>query len=619
VDYEVGSAERDAVGTGSPGADVAAVPDADCEGVSAESELPGGREAPWRRGVRALVARTLSSRSPAQALEPLVQVHLEAHPKADVQMLRQAYEIAERAHRGQYRKSGEPFITHPLAVGTILAELGMDTTTLVAALLHDVVEDTEWTLEQVRDYFGGDVAYLVDGVTKLDKLAFGPDAEAETIRKMIVATGRDLRVLVIKLADRLHNMRTLRHVPKHKQERKARETLEVLVPLADRLGIHMLKREIEDIGLTYLDPERYGEIAAHVSARARRRRDYLGAAISLVRADLREAKIRAAVTDRPRHYYAIYKEMTASGGSPDFYDRMRLLVVVSGEIEECYATLGAVHGRWNPVPGRFKDFIATPKFNMYQSLHTTVVGPEAEIIEVMIRTEEMHRTAEYGVAAHFGRMCGKDGRSASDPRTPDALDWLQRLLNWQSETADPGEFLESLRIDLSDDEVRVFTPKGEALLLPKGSTPVDFAYGLRTYVGHRCIGARVNGRLVPLSVVLSEGDVVEILISPSEYPGPSREWMDFVKSPRARIKIRQWFGSQTRDLAIETGKEAISDALRRHGLPLDYPLPLAMIAVDLEYGDLDSFYAAVGENRVDAGAVVGRLAALAGEPDGGAR
>jgi guanosine-3',5'-bis(diphosphate) 3'-pyrophosphohydrolase len=609
VDSDVGSAERDMVGPGLPGARVADDA-ADHDAGTPDSELPTGRDAPRRRGVRALVARTLSNRGSAQALEPLVQVHLDAHPKADVAMLRRSYEIAERMHRGQYRKSGEPYITHPLAVATILAELGMDTTTLVAALLHDVVEDTDYTLDQVRQSFGRDVAHLVDGVTKLDRVKFGDAAEAETIRKMIVATGQDLRVLVIKLADRLHNMRTLRHVPPHKQKRKARETLEVLVPLADRLGIHLLKREIEDLALTFTDPDQYGEIAAHVSARAARRREYLGAAVAQIEADLREAKIKAAVADRPRHYFAIHREMVASGGAADFYDRMRVLIVISGEVEDCYATMGAVHARWAPVPGRFKDFIATPKFNMYQSLHTTVIGPESEIIEVMIRTDAMHRTAEYGVAAHLDRV-DKAAKCAVDANTADDLDWLQRLLNWQSETDDPGEFLESLRIDLSDDEVRVFTPKGDALLLPKGSTPVDFAYALRTYVGHRCIGARVNGRLVPLSVTLTEGDVVEILISPSEYPGPSVEWMSFVKSPRAKIKIRQWFGSQNRDYAIETGKEAISEALRAHGLPLDYPLPMAMLAADLEYSDLDSFYAAVAENRVDAQAVVERLATLA--------
>jgi GTP pyrophosphokinase len=614
VDSEVGSAHSDAVGTAAPGADRMDRAQHDPGGPGPEG---GGREAPRRRGVRALVARTLSNRGTAQALalEPLVQVHLEAHPKADVAMLGRAYAIAERMHRGQCRKSGEPYITHPLAVATILAELGMDTTTLAAALLHDVVEDTDYRLEQVRESFGPDVAHLVDGVTKLDKVEFGAAAEAETVRKMIVATGRDLRVLVIKLADRLHNMRTLRHVAPHKQQRKARETLDVLVPLADRLGIHLIKREIEDMILTYIDPDQYGEIAAHVSARAARRQEYLRPVIAQVRRDLREAKIKATVEDRPRHFFAIYREMTATGGAADFYDRMRLLIVIDGEVEDCYATMGAVHARWTPLPGRFKDFIAMPKFNMYQSLHTTVVGPESEIIEVMIRTRSMHRTAEYGIAAHFDRTGGKAAHNTADSSTADALDWLQRLLNWQSETADPGEFLESLRIDLGDDEVLVFTPKGDGVSLPKGSTPVDFAYALRTYVGHRCIGARVNGRLVPLSVTLSEGDVVEVLISPSEYPGPSEEWMDFVKSPRARIKIRQWFGSQNRDYAIETGKEAVCEAMRQHGLPADFPLPIAMIAADLQYADLDSFYAAVGENRVDAHAVVKRLASLAGERD----
>jgi GTP diphosphokinase / guanosine-3',5'-bis(diphosphate) 3'-diphosphatase len=587
----------------------AAVPDA----RAAPEESPGsGRDVHRRRGVRTLVARTLSSRASAQALEPLIQAHREAHPKADLRMLRQAYETAERMHRGQRRKSGEPYITHPLAVATILAELRMDTTTLAAALLHDVVEDTDYTLEQVRERFGADVAHLVDGVTKLDKVQFGAAAEAETVRKMIVATARDLRVLVIKLADRLHNMRTLRHVPRHKQESKARATLEVLVPLADRLGIHLVKRELEDLVLYYLAPDAHGEIAAHVSARAARRHEYLRGVTSAVRADLQEARIKAAVTSRPRHYFAIHREMLTSGGGADFYDRMRVLIVVSGDVEECYATLGAVHARWTPVLGRFKDFIATPKFNMYQSLHTTVVGPEAEIIEVLIRTEEMHRNAEYGIAAHFDRAAR--GQRAGEGGNAEDLDWLQRLLGWQQETADPGEFLEALRTDLGDEDVLVFTPTGSSVSLPEGSTPVDFAYALRTHMGHRCIGARVNNRLVPLSVTLRNGDVVEVLISPSEYPGPSEEWLEFVQSPRARIKIRQWFASESRDHAIEGGKDVVAEALREHHLPLDYPLPLALLVSDLEYGDMDAFYAAVGEGRVDTGALIRRLADLSGEP-----
>src|SRR6266508_645929 len=389
---------------------------------------PNAQSQQHRRRVRDRLARRLVT-APRQSavrpvLEPLLAIHRGAHPKVDARLLQRGYDLADQRHRGQLRKSGEPYITHPLAVATILAELGMDTTTLAAALLHDVVEDTDYTLEQVEGSFGVDVAHLVDGVTKLDKVEFGAAAEAETIRKMIVATGRDLRVLVIKLADRLHNMRTLRHVPRHKQERKARETLEVLVPLADRLGIHLIKREIEDIVLTYLDPDGYGRIAAHVRARSARRREYLGSVIAQVEDDLREAKIKATVTDRPRHYFAIYKEMTASGGAADFYDRMRLLTVISGEVEDCYATLGAVHARCAPVPGRFKDFIAMPKFNMYQSLHTTVIGPESQIIEVMIRTESMHRTAEYGIAAHFDRLPGKGARNAADANTADHLNWL---------------------------------------------------------------------------------------------------------------------------------------------------------------------------------------------------
>ena len=420
------------------------------------------------------------------------------YPKADVRLLHAAYEVAEREHRGQQRTSGEPFITHPVAVATILAELGMDTTTLVAALLHDTVEDTGYTLEQTREDFGDEITHLVDGVTKLDKMEFGHAAEAETIRKMIVAMALDLRVLIIKLADRLHNMRTLRFQPAHKQQRTARATLEVLAPLANRLGLQVIRRDLEDLAFATLYPAEHDEIVRVVDQRDPGRREHVAMLVRQIAADLRSAKTKATVTPHPRHYYSIYQTMLERG-SREIHDPDRILVVVAGGPSDCYIALGAVHGRWHPVPGRFKDFIAAPKLNGYQSLHTGVIGPGDEPVEVHIRTEAMHRTAEYGVVAQAREAARSRRANGQGDATgnSDDLVWLHRLLDWQRAVSDPGEFLESLRSDLSDHEVLVFTPKGDALTLPAGATPVDMAYALRTELGHHCIGARVNGQLVP--------------------------------------------------------------------------------------------------------------------------
>jgi GTP pyrophosphokinase len=538
-------------------------------------------------------------------LEPLIKTVRSTHPKADIRLIERAYDVAAHHHRDQKRKSGDPYITHPLAVATILAELGMNQETLCAALLHDTVEDTAYTLDELRGEFGDEVAALVDGVTKLDKVKYGDAAEAETVRKMVVAMARDIRVLVIKLADRLHNMRTLRYLPRVKQERKARETLEIFAPLAHRLGMNTLKWELEDLAFATMYPKRFDEIARLVSDRAPDRDTYLQAVIEHVATDLREAKIKATVTGRPKHYYSIYQKMIARDvGFDDIYDLVGIRVLVDS-VRDCYAALGSIHARWNPVPGRFKDYIAMPKFNMYQSLHTTVIGPDGKTVELQIRTWGMHRRAEYGVAAHWKyKEETVAGRKAAD------MQWLRQLLDWQQETADPAEFLETLRFDLSVSEVFVFTPKGDVIALPQGATPVDFAYAIHTEVGHRCIGARVNGRLVPLESTLDNGDTIEVFTSKSPDAGPSRDWLTFVKSPRARNKIRHWFSKERRETAIESGKDAIARAMRKQNLPLQRMMSgeaLLALAREQRYPDVSALYAAVGEGHLSAQSVVQKL------------
>ena len=584
---------------------------------------PGGTGgAASAAGVRRRLARLGAQRGGTinPELEPLIKTVRATHPKADVRLIERAYDVAARWHRGQKRKSGDPYITHPLAVTTILAELGMNHETLCAALLHDTIEDTAYTLVELRSEFGEDIAALVDGVTKLDKLKYGEAAEAETVRKMVVAMSRDIRVLVIKLADRLHNMRTLRYLPREKQERKSRETLEIFAPLAHRLGMNTIKWELEDLSFATMFPKRYDEIARMVSERAPRRDVFLQDVVEDVSHDLREAKIKATVTGRPKHYYSIYQKMIARNVEFDeIYDLVGIRVLVDS-VRDCYAALGTIHARWNPVPGRFKDYIAMPKFNMYQSLHTTVIGPEGKPVELQIRTWGMHRRAEYGVAAHWKykeetvagvrRKESKDGQG-----TAGDMAWLRQLVDWQKETADPAEFLESLRFDLAASEVYVFTPRGEVIALPQGATPVDFAYAIHTEVGHRTIGARVNGRLVPLESALDNGDTVEIFTSKAQEAGPSRDWLNFVKSARARNKIRHWFSKERREAAIESGKDSIARALRKQGLPLQRLASgdaLLAVARDLRYTDVSALYAAVGDRHVSAQSIVAKLVRSAG-------
>ncbi len=577
---------------------------------------PGGG-----RGMRARLAR-MGSRSPSSnpVLESLFRAVRANHPKADLALLERAYTTAERLHGTQMRKSGDPYITHPLAVTTILAGIGMTEPTLVAALLHDTVEDTPYTLEECRRDFGDEVAQLVDGVTKLDKVVYGDSAQAETIRKMIVAMSRDIRVLVIKLADRLHNMRTLRYVPQKSQERTARETLDIYAPLAHRLGMNTIKWELEDLAFATLHPKIYDEIVRMVAERAPSRDQFLAEVITQVEKDLREAKIKATVTGRPKHYYSIYQKMIVGGRDfSDIYDLVGIRILVE-EDRDCYGVLGVLHSRWNPVLCRFKDYVAMPKFNMYQSLHTTVIGPQGKPVEMQIRTFGMHRRAEYGVAAHWKYK--EDGRTGADTDKRgdvDDMTWVRQLLDWQSEVEDPGEFLESLRFEINQTETYVFTPRGDVIALPSGSTPVDFAYAVHTEVGHHTIGSRVNGRLVPLESTLENGDVVEVFTSKAANAGPSRDWLKFVKSQRARSKIRQWFTKERREEAIEHGKDEIAKLMRKEGLPLQRLLShesLSQVAEHFRLADVSALYAAVGEGNLGAQAVVRKVIELHGGDEG---
>ena len=557
---------------------------------------------------------TVGARSGYPELEPLFRTVKQFHPKTDLRLLERSYETARLLHKDQLRRSGEPYITHPLAVATILAELGMTGPTLAAALLHDTVEDTEYTLDALTSDFGDEVGRLVDGVTKLDRVTYGKTSAAETVRKMVVAMARDIRVLVIKLADRLHNMRTLGWLPAAKQRKKAAETLEIYAPLAHRLGMNTIKWELEDLAFAALQPKVYEEIVHLVGQRAPARDQHLNKVIEEINADLRSARLRTVVTGRPKHYYSIYQKMVVRGRDfNDIYDLVGVRILVDS-VRDCYAALGIIHARWSPVPGRFKDFIAMPKYNMYQSLHTTVIGPEGKPVEVQIRTQQMHRAAEFGVAAHWRYKNGAVG----DKSGPDDLAWVRQLLEWQRETEDPDEFMDSLRFDLNSSEVFVFTPQGDIIALPAGATPVDFAYSVHTEVGHRCVGARVNGRLVPLESELGNGDVVEIFTSKDENSGPSQDWLQFVKSARARTKIKSWFSKERRDEAIDRGKDRLNKAVRKKGLPLKRLLAsdmLAGLASDLRLSDVTGVYAEIGEGRMSAESVVERLVVLSGGVD----
>jgi guanosine-3',5'-bis(diphosphate) 3'-pyrophosphohydrolase len=571
-------------------------------------------QAPNTATLRTLLPRIFSRAQPTGAVDRLLKTVRVHHPKADVALIERAYAAAEKAHSGQKRKSGEPYITHPVAVAQILADLGIGSKTIAAALLHDTVEDTDYTLDLVRADFGDEIAMLVDGVTKLDKLKYGDSAQAETVRKMVVAMSKDIRVLVIKLADRLHNARTWGFVPEESAKRKAQETLEIYAPLAHRLGIQTIKWELEDLSFAVLHPKLYVEIESLVRDRTPQREEFVQAVIDAVNEDLKAGKIKGQVVGRPKQYYSIYQKMVQRGREfSEIYDLVGIRILVNN-IRDCYAVLGAIHARWNPIPGRFKDYIATPKFNLYQSLHTTVIGPKGRAVELQIRTHDMHQRAEFGVAAHWKyKERVNSGRGESDRGPNDTeMAWLAHISDWQSETEDAGEFLDNLRFEIGAKEVYVFTPQGKVIGLPAGATPVDFAYAVHTEVGHRTMGSKVNGRLVPLESVLSSGDVVEVFTSKNPDASPSQDWLNFVKSPRARNKIRGWFTKERREEAIEQGKDSIARAMRKQNLPLQKLMStdvFAEVAAAMRYDGVEALYAAVGEGHVSTQSVLEKVVA----------
>ena len=563
--------------------------------------------------LRRLVPRIFSRAPRVDDLDMLGRTVRANHPKGDLAIIDRAYAVAKEKHAGQKRQSGEPYITHPLAVAQILAELGLGPRAIAAALLHDTVEDTGYALSELTAEFGDEVAMLVDGVTKLDKVKYGESAQAETVRKMIVAMSKDIRVLLIKLADRLHNARTWGFVPPEKAAKKAKETLEIYAPLAHRLGIQAIKSELEDLSFAVLHPKIYAEINSLIAQRTPQREKYLGQVIEAIDEDLRDLRIRGKVVGRPKQLYSVYQKMVIRGREfDDIYDLIGIRVLVNS-VRDCYAVLGAIHARWTPLPGRFKDYIATPKFNLYQSLHTTVIGPSGRTVEIQIRTHEMHQQAEFGVAAHWMYKERMNGGKAELRASDTDMAWLAHISDWQAETADPGEFLDSLRFEIGAKEVYVFTPKGRVIGLPAGATPVDFAYAVHTEIGHRTMGAKVNGRLVPLESVLTSGDVVEVFTSKNPDAGPSQDWLGFVKSTRARNKIRGWFTKERREEAIEQGKEAIARAMRRQNLPLQRLMSqesFSELARQLHYEDVSALYAAVGEGHVSTQSVIEKVTAL---------
>ncbi|MTA13702.1 MAG: RelA/SpoT family protein [Actinobacteria bacterium] len=552
------------------------------------------RVLPWRRHQHAT----------AEELTPLLTAYRKRRPKAPVALINRAYETACEAHRHQLRSSGESYINHPLAVARIVADIGLDDISLAAALLHDAVEDTEISLADVETGFGPEVAAIVDGVTKLERLQFDSKEaqQAATMRKMLVAMAKDLRVLIIKLADRLHNMRTIAAMPSEKQRRIAQETLDIYAPLAHRLGIQELRQQLEDLAFASLYPKRYAELDHLVATRTPEREVYLAKAIAEVRGRLSEVGIDAEVTGRGKHLWSIYEKMVQKGKEFDeIFDLVAVRVIVDS-VKDCYAALGSIHGRYKPVVGRFKDYIAMPKFNLYQSLHTTVIGPGGKVIEVQIRTREMHQRAEWGVASHWAY---KDETASND------IDWLNRIIDWQADVSDPAAFMENLKTDLEQDEVFVFTPKGRVITLPVGSTCVDFAYAVHTEVGHACIGAKINGRLVALDHKLRSGDTCEIFTSKLESASPSRDWLQFAVSPRARNKIRQWFSRERRVDMIEAGRDELTKEFRREGMPLQRTWKSDALVQEVEaagYGDLDSLLAAIGEGHVSAHGFAGKVA-----------
>ncbi|MGE5607309.1 MAG: RelA/SpoT family protein [Bacteroidota bacterium] len=539
-------------------------------------------------------------------IEDLLQKLGEAKSETDLAKIRSAYEFASQAHQGQKRESGEEYIQHPLEVAAIVHELGMDTTSIIAALLHDVVEDTPIEGEEITKKFGSEVALLVDGVTKLSRLAFQnkQEQQMENLRKMFLAMTQDLRVIIIKLADRLHNMRTLKHLPLEKQKNIARETLEIYAPLTHRLGMWKIKWELEDLSLRYLDPEAYYDLVNKVAKKRQEREGYIAEVKKTLERALTEMEIKAEVQGRPKHFYSIFEKMQEQGKDfNEIYDLMGLRVIVS-TVQDCYEVLGIVHTLWKPIPGRFKDYVAMPKSNMYQSLHTTLIGPNGEPLEIQIRTWEMHRTAEFGIAAHWIYKGGPD-----DKELRDKIAWLRHLIEWQGEMRDSEEFMETLRIGLFMDEVFVFTPQGDVKNLPAGSTPVDFAYSIHTTLGHQCIGAKVNGRLVPLDYQLKNGDIVQILSSKGS-TGPSRDWLQFVKTSKSKNRIRQWLREQNREENIQIGRELLEREIKKQGVDFQESARVEQLneaSKKLGFMNLDDLLAAIGDLKVTPSQVLSKL------------
>ena len=530
----------------------------------------------------------------------------------DRERVEDAFVFACEHHAAQRRKSGEDFIVHPVGVARICAGMRLDTETLCAALLHDTVEDTSASIEEVRERFGEEIAGIVDGVTKLTGITFQSrdEAQAENYRKMMVAMASDVRVILIKLADRLHNMRTIDAMPKQKQLEKSRETLEIYAPIAHRLGIHAIKWELEDLAFATLHPRKYREIKELVAQQRDDRERYVTEAGAYLAAELQTLGIAAQIAGRAKHFYSIYSKMTKKGKEfNEIYDLTAMRVIVDS-VKDCYGAIGVIHSLWKPLPGRFKDFIAMPKFNMYQSLHTTVIGPEGRPLEIQIRTQDMHEMAEFGVAAHWmykQRPQSKESAPGADGEGK--MKWLRSMLDWQKEMSDPQEFMESLRIDLFEDEVYVFTPKGEVKSLAAGATPLDFAYEVHTEIGHRCVGARVNGKIVPLHYELSSGDIVEILTGKRER-GPSRDWLAMVKTTRARNKIKQWFKAESREGTEHTGRELLQEHLKKQGLPAQKITGSALLADvirEMGYRKADDFYIALGGAKISPKVVVNKV------------
>ncbi len=519
-------------------------------------------------------------------------------PSADIDLIRKAYEFAKEAHSGQHRVSGEPFIFHPLGVAKILADLELDLATIAAGLLHDVAEDTDYTIEDIEKNFGSEIALLVDGVTKLGKLEFKTKEEqqAENLRKMFFAMAKDIRIILIKLADRLHNMRTLKSMPKEKQREKAIETIDIFAPLPHRLGISKVKWELEDLAFRYLESDHYYELVEKVAKKRQERENHINKMIEILKERLTASGLTAEIHGRPKHFYSIYKKMKDQNISfEQIYDLTAVRVIVS-TVKDCYGALGVVHTLWKPIPGRFKDYVAMPKPNMYQSLHTTVIDTSGDPLEIQIRTYEMHKTAEYGIAAHWRYKEGDKNNSEFERK----LSWLREILDWQRELRDAKDFMETLRIDLFTDEVYVFTPKGDVIDLPMGSCPIDFAYRIHTDIGNRCIGAKVNGKMVPLDYKLTNGDIIEIVTS-GHSNGPSRDWLNIVKSPQAKNKIRQWFKKERRDENIARGKEMLEKEARRQGYDIYQLIKFDFmnnLLKRMSFTNVEDMYAAIGYGAI---------------------